>query len=482
MLLILDEPVSGLDPHGIRQVRETIEAYRANGGTVFISSHILSEIERSADRVGILHEGRLLIEDTLDGIRRRLGQGRRFVVELDRVPPTLEARLRDEPLVLELNAPNGRQRAADGPRRHRRRPRRDLEHHHRLGRDHPRHAQRADEPGRSLRHDHHPERQPAGGRGRVKTASQVESRESEVGSAEETAADQIPDRPVIPSPHHPITPSPSSLRWRATRTIARQEVRDAVFGWSLYLTAAVGVLIGTLLVYNVLQAVAESGLQIVGRPLYGSVLAVASLAAVFLAGWAALSIARSRDQGALRVLFFAPVDAVSLLGGHALAALAMYGLLMLLTVPALALLAWLVNLPFPPQLFLGVLVSPAFVAPAVGIGLFLSAIAGTARGAMFMFGVIVVVALAIQFGYGALAQSPPDSPYYDALLFLRDLLRAARDALRWISPLALISEGLDAALRDNWRELGRYVVAGLAGGAVWLALAGWALRRRGVLP
>jgi ABC-2 type transport system ATP-binding protein len=108
-LLSLDEPVSGLDPHGIRQVRETIDAYRNTGGTVFISSHILSEIERSADRVGILHDGRLLIEDTLDGIRRRLGQGRRFVVELDRVPPSLEAALRGEPLVLDVTAPPGGQ-------------------------------------------------------------------------------------------------------------------------------------------------------------------------------------------------------------------------------------------------------------------------------------------------------------------------------------------------------------------------------------
>src|SRR5690349_8235199 len=48
-LLILDEPVSGLDPHGIRQVREMIDAYQQAGGTVFISSHILSEVEHSAN-------------------------------------------------------------------------------------------------------------------------------------------------------------------------------------------------------------------------------------------------------------------------------------------------------------------------------------------------------------------------------------------------------------------------------------------------
>ena len=109
-LLILDEPVSGLDPHGIRQVRELIHAYRNQGGTVFISSHILSEIERSADRIGILHQGSLLIEDSLAGLRRRLGSGRRMVVELERVPTLLIERLGQEPWVLELRVDDsGRQ-------------------------------------------------------------------------------------------------------------------------------------------------------------------------------------------------------------------------------------------------------------------------------------------------------------------------------------------------------------------------------------
>ena len=101
-LLILDEPVSGLDPHGIRQVRELIHAYRDQGGTAFISSHILSEIERSADRIGIMHQGSLLIEDSLTGLRRRLGSGRRLIVELERIDAALVERLGQEPYVLDL--------------------------------------------------------------------------------------------------------------------------------------------------------------------------------------------------------------------------------------------------------------------------------------------------------------------------------------------------------------------------------------------
>lgn len=57
---ILDEPMSGLDPLGRRLVVDMIEGMRKNGQTVFFSSHILSDIERVCDRVGILNRGKLL--------------------------------------------------------------------------------------------------------------------------------------------------------------------------------------------------------------------------------------------------------------------------------------------------------------------------------------------------------------------------------------------------------------------------------------
>jgi len=106
-LLILDEPVSGLDPHGIRQVRELITEYQLAGGTVFISSHILSEVERSASRIGILHEGRLLIEDSMDGLRRRLATQQRMTIELEHVAPELVERLADQSYIVEVRQAGG---------------------------------------------------------------------------------------------------------------------------------------------------------------------------------------------------------------------------------------------------------------------------------------------------------------------------------------------------------------------------------------
>ena len=72
-VLILDEPVSGLDPHGIREVREIITRERGRGRLVFISSHVLSEIERTADRVGIIRQGRLVYEGPVGDVVTRHG-------------------------------------------------------------------------------------------------------------------------------------------------------------------------------------------------------------------------------------------------------------------------------------------------------------------------------------------------------------------------------------------------------------------------
>ncbi|MGM0604826.1 MAG: ABC transporter ATP-binding protein, partial [Halobacteriota archaeon] len=68
-LLILDEPSTGLDPNGAREMREIIRAEADRGATVFFSSHILEQVEAICDRVGILNEGRLVALDSIDGLR-----------------------------------------------------------------------------------------------------------------------------------------------------------------------------------------------------------------------------------------------------------------------------------------------------------------------------------------------------------------------------------------------------------------------------
>ena len=71
-LLILDEPTNGLDPNGIVETRALLTRLnRERGMTILISSHLLSEIERLATHVGIIHRGRVLFEGTLDALQQR---------------------------------------------------------------------------------------------------------------------------------------------------------------------------------------------------------------------------------------------------------------------------------------------------------------------------------------------------------------------------------------------------------------------------
>jgi ABC-2 type transport system ATP-binding protein len=98
-ILILDEPMSGLDPYGRRDVRELILEQHARGVTVLFSSHVLPDVESVADRVVILHRGRLVREAESGDLRD--GSGRVLVrcegAPLLEIPPGWNGRVTRRP-------------------------------------------------------------------------------------------------------------------------------------------------------------------------------------------------------------------------------------------------------------------------------------------------------------------------------------------------------------------------------------------------
>jgi ABC-2 type transport system ATP-binding protein len=90
-LLILDEPMSGLDPIGRKQVREIILAERKAGKTLIFTSHVLSDVEMLCDRIAIVNKGEVVARGTLDELLRR--EVRRVRVQLVNVNAELRASL-----------------------------------------------------------------------------------------------------------------------------------------------------------------------------------------------------------------------------------------------------------------------------------------------------------------------------------------------------------------------------------------------------
>jgi ABC-type multidrug transport system ATPase subunit len=92
-LLVLDEPTNGLDPQGITEIRELLLDLNRTGTTVFLSSHLLAEVEQLCTRVGVLDRGRLVLQEELAGLTAPTGATVVDTPEPERVRAVLDGRV-----------------------------------------------------------------------------------------------------------------------------------------------------------------------------------------------------------------------------------------------------------------------------------------------------------------------------------------------------------------------------------------------------
>jgi ABC-2 type transport system ATP-binding protein len=102
-LLILDEPANGLDPAGIVEMRDLLRALAAQGKTVFISSHVLTEVQQICTRVAIINQGKLVRVAPVHELLKSSGE---FVIKVD-APEDLVAVLRRQPWAAQARTEDG---------------------------------------------------------------------------------------------------------------------------------------------------------------------------------------------------------------------------------------------------------------------------------------------------------------------------------------------------------------------------------------
>ena len=86
LLLVLDEPMNGLDPAGIEEFREMISGFVGEGRTVFLSSHLLDEVQKTCDHVAIIDQGNILMQGLVEDIARGVAARAHGSAAIPRMP------------------------------------------------------------------------------------------------------------------------------------------------------------------------------------------------------------------------------------------------------------------------------------------------------------------------------------------------------------------------------------------------------------
>jgi ABC-type multidrug transport system ATPase subunit len=92
-LLVLDEPTNGLDPQGIQEIRALLLRLNQEGTTIFLSSHLLAEVEQLCTRVGVMDRGRLVAQLAMDDVRKPTGRALVTVADPDAAVALLDGRV-----------------------------------------------------------------------------------------------------------------------------------------------------------------------------------------------------------------------------------------------------------------------------------------------------------------------------------------------------------------------------------------------------
>jgi ABC-2 type transport system ATP-binding protein len=120
-ILILDEPTSGLDPRGMVEVRETIKALKKQDYTIFMSSHLLGEVQEICDSAALINRGKLLVYDSIDNLKTITKVAKLEVTTVAEVPQQVLDAIRGMPDVRAVEAVNHRTFVVtfEGPLEHR---------------------------------------------------------------------------------------------------------------------------------------------------------------------------------------------------------------------------------------------------------------------------------------------------------------------------------------------------------------------------
>ena len=267
---------------------------------------------------------------------------------------------------------------------------------------------------------------------------------------------------------------------RPAAAMIRLELLSTLTALAPYLVVAVAAALAGFILQNDLHRVQEDGLLVIGNPfavsLYGGVV----LLSVYLAGSAAIAVAREREQGAVELLCYGPVSALSYLlaklAGHTL----QYAFLAVLLVGCYLLLAVATGLHLGGTTLLAMALSIGPAAASAALGLLAAALVRRVRPAIFAVLGLTLGAVGLQVAREVLVRLPAPEFHVNPVYVLRWVAFAVSSVTQWLLPFGYVDRELTVMLRGDLPGALGAAAAGSVYAVLVLVLAAAALQRTGI--
>jgi len=436
-LLIMDEPASGLDPYGISQVRALIREHKQQGNTIFISSHIISEIEQISDRVAIIDNGRVVAKGGIDDIRNRLKSDAKFVVEfegdedsvwqaLHHLPFVSNVIKEDYKFVLSVSSikdPRGdisrAITAADAVVLNIMREVMSLEEAFLIITDEK--MQRITDL-------------------RSETSSfLVDATENQVHEKNIRNVGYEFNR--ANSDHPSNKNRATDFHWRVASMlrIFRRSIAGTLNGLSIYIMMSVTCLVAAVIIKSHIDYIAESGTLVLSDPMRGPLLFAILAMTVFTGISSTATMATEKERGTLEVLFYGPLDSIAYIFSKMIEQLLLFGSAM----TVLAVYLWgasrLTGMVFTVETIGILVVSIVPAASMVALGLLMATLTSRVRSAIALTLVVVIIFIGINVGNQIAAIQPRDSLLGSA----SEIVATLSSATGWLSPFSYLQRMIE---------------------------------------
>ncbi len=269
-------------------------------------------------------------------------------------------------------------------------------------------------------------------------------------------------------------------RWRAARVIGERQRSGLNSSIGIYVTMSLALAAASLTLHNTVQFVERNAVLSARQPLFLPVTLIVVAFSFILGIGAALSTARERDRGTLRVLLFGPADEVAFLFGHFQAHVATYAMMAAFGVVWANLVTYLLNLDFSWHVIAAFALSILTVAAVIAFGLLAGVWGGTTRSTLVYLILITVALIGLQIGVDVIPglsreMSPTQN---DPIFVVRDVLVALNAVAQWVSPYAQLSQALEAMLDGNAGRIALHIGVTITQTLIFFSAATLVLKRK----